>query len=135
MIYILILTIFGAIVTILACKTINANFEARNELLSDREKKLYKDQEELRKKRRELKRNLENLKKELKNSSSEKKDSTPPSASLKDWLIDTGTLDPHQFKKATKYADDKNLDMISALLTLNMITVDTYEKAKKMKLR
>ncbi len=121
--------------TILACKSINANFEARNEILADREKAIYKEQEELRKKRRALKINLENLKKELKNINADTPDSTLPPSSLKDWLVDTGALEDHQFKKATKYADEKNLDMISALLTLNMITVDTYEKAKKMKLK
>lgn len=119
----------------MACKSINANFEARNEILADREKAIYKEQEELRKKRRALKINLENLKKELKNINADAPDSTLPPSSLKDWLVDTGTLQDHQFKKAAKYADEKNLDMISALLTLNMITVDTYEKAKRMKLK
>lgn len=136
MILALILITVGAVATVLACKSIISGFEAKDEALDGKEKALNDELKELREKRRALKRDLEMLQKELKDGDKAAKEkSAAPKTSLKDWMIDTGQIESVQFQKAERYADEKNLDLLSALLTLNMITVDTFEKAKKMKLK
>lgn len=136
MIYALILISIGAIATVIACKSINAGFAGKNELLIDRESNLYKEQDELRSRRRDLKRKLEELKNNLKKGKTQEDTGSLYSpASLRDWILNTGLLDTTQYTKAEKYAEEKNMDMASALLTLSMISVETFEKAKKLKLR
>ncbi|WP_432735748.1 hypothetical protein [Maridesulfovibrio sp. FT414] len=135
MIFVVILIAIGAVGTVLACKSISSGFDAKNESINDMERRLLEEQDELRMRRRDLRRELDDLKKDLKDSSKKKSVAPQGPSSLKDWLIETDMVDPAQFSRAEKYAAEKNLDLISALLTLNMITIDTYEKAKKMKLR
>ncbi|WP_320170149.1 hypothetical protein [Maridesulfovibrio sp.] len=135
MIIVLLLIAVGAVGTVLVCKSISAGFDTKNEMITEMEKSLNEEQKELRLRRRELKRELENLKRDLKSNNTRKDTAPSAPSSLQDWLIDTELVGMGQYKKAERYAKEKNLDMISALLTLNMITVDTYEKAKKMKLR
>ncbi|CCO25091.1 hypothetical protein [Maridesulfovibrio hydrothermalis] len=135
MIYIVILILIGAIGTVLACKSITANFDAKSSALAEKDQNLHKEQDELRKRRKELKRELEELKKSMKqNTKKEELASVSQQTSLKDWLLDTGMLESSQYRKAQEYAEEKNMNMLSALLTLNMVSVDTYEKAKKKKL-
>ena len=135
MIYILILVVLGAIGTIFICKSIATGFESKASLLKEKEQLLIVDQNELRRKRKELRRELEEVKAAQRSQETE----APPLKSgprkLKEWLIGSGVLDSPQLDRAEKYADEKNLELVSALLTLNMITVDTYENVKKMKLK
>lgn len=136
MIIVVVLIVACAVGTVLVCKSISAGFDAKDQNLDQMEKGLVEELENLRRERRNLKRDLNDLKKELKSGAEIRKKQAPnvPS-SLKSWLIDTELVEYGQYSKAEKYAEEKNLDMLSALLTLSMITVDTYEKAKKMKLR
>ncbi|WP_027721955.1 hypothetical protein [Maridesulfovibrio zosterae] len=135
MIYILILITLGAIGTILICKSIATGFESKAALLKEKEQLIIMDQNELRRRRKELKKELEEVKIAQKNQEKEVSPIQSAPKGLKDWLVDSGILDFPQIKRAEKYADEKNLELISALLTLNMITVDTYESVKKMKLK
>ncbi|MBI9110637.1 hypothetical protein [Maridesulfovibrio ferrireducens] len=132
-----ILLVLATIVTIFLCKTVAANFDKRNEILVEKEKKLYSEQEELRKKRRNIKRQLAELKKSAKEVKSDEKEpsNTPTSLNLKDWLEKRQSLDSNQYSTASQFADEKNMNLLSAMLTLNIISVETYEEAKKLKLK
>lgn len=135
MIITLVLIVLGAVATIAACKSLNSGFELKGQAIDEKEQRLVAELEELREKRRHLKRELEEARRELKNGVKLAAEPVQQPGSLKEWLLNTEVIDALQFSKAEKYADEKNLDMISSLLTLNMITIDTYEKVKKMKLR
>ncbi len=119
----------------MACKSIGAGFDVKDQLLDDQERGLTDELNELREKRRALKRELDILKQELKEGEKIRIEPKVDHGTLKSWLIDTDIVGVLQFRKAEKYAEEKNLDLLSALLTLSMISVETFEKAKKMKLR
>lgn len=132
-----ILIITGTIATIVICKTINGKFEAKNNDLAQKEKDLVKAQQSLRNQRKELSKRLEDLKSFLKAGVKTEAKSAPPKKepqNLRSWLVSKQVLTDAQYLSAEIYATEKNIEIAAALLTLNMISVDIYEKAKKLKL-
>ncbi|SME88574.1 hypothetical protein [Desulfovibrio gilichinskyi] len=129
--------IFATLITISLCKKISGNFDIKNELLVEKEKLLYSEQEDLRTQRRDLKRKLEELKRDAIEQSPEIEEPTKKSATqdLKTWLEKKQNIDPNQYSAASQFANEKNMNLLSALLTLNMINVQTYEEAQKLKLK
>ncbi len=132
----IIFVLFGTIATIVACKTINSNFDLKNQALAKKEKKLIEKQQDLRDKRKELSRRLDDLKTFLKAGIKTEAAAKPKEEpkDLKDWLVHRGILSEAQFLSAEIYATEKNINVIAALLTLNMVSVELYEEAKKLKL-
>ncbi|ACS79513.1 hypothetical protein [Maridesulfovibrio salexigens] len=133
----IIFVLFGTIATIVACKTINGNFELKHDALARKEKNLVEAQKELQARRKELSRRLDNLKTLLKagiKTEAAAKTTDEKPSDLKSWLVQSGVLTEVQFLSAEIYAAEKNLNVIAALLTLNMISIEKYEEAKKMKL-
>ncbi|WP_156952629.1 hypothetical protein [Maridesulfovibrio frigidus] len=92
-------------------------------------------QKELAKKRRDLKRELLNIKKSIPSEKQPKKNQPAASTAidLKAWISSKQTIDDSQFNAAEKFAKDKNMGILSAMLTLDIISVETYEEAKKVK--
>ncbi|WP_320007736.1 hypothetical protein [Maridesulfovibrio sp.] len=126
----------GILATIVACKGLNGTFELKSDDISNKEKQLNDELQDLRDKRKDLARRLDNLKTLLKagvksNTSDTSKESP---TELKGWLLQRGILTEAQFLSAEIYAIEKNINIIGALLTLNMISIEIYEEAKKMKL-
>lgn len=132
-----ILVIIGTIATIIICKTINGNFEIKNNALAQKEKDLVEAQQSLRDKRKELSKRLEDLKTFLKAGiKTEAKAAQPKDKpqDLRGWLVNKQILTDAQYLTAEIYATEKNIEVVAALLTLNMISVDVYEQAKKLNL-
>ncbi|NDV23754.1 hypothetical protein [Desulfovibrio sp. JC022] len=122
--------------TVVACKMINGNFEIKYNELLRKEKKLVESLQSLRDKRKELARKLEDLKTFLK-AGIKTEAATKPQEDPKDlrgWLVHRGILSEAQFLSAEIYATEKNIDVIAALLTLNMVSIELYEEAKKLNL-
>lgn len=137
MTFAIIFVIIGTIATIVICKTINGNFEIKNSDLAQKEKKLVEAQQDLRDKRKELSKRLEDLKTFLKAGiKTEAKAAKPKDEpqDLRSWLVNKQVLTDAQYLSAEIYATEKNIEVVAALLTLNMISVDIYEQAKKLKL-
>lgn len=137
MIAVAILTLLEAVATIFICKSIASSFDLKTERLAEMEKELLEQQEDLRRQRRVLKRKLEEIKNDMKNiklTPSPSPQATVGKGKLRSWLIDKNIVDSAQYQKAEKYAEEKNMDMLSSLLTLSMITIETYQRVKKEKL-
>lgn len=117
-------------------KTINNNFELKYEALAHKEKRLNETLQELRDRRKELSRSLEDLKSFLKAGIKTEAATKPQKEpkDLKGWLVHRGVLSEAQFLSAEIYATEKNINVIAALLTLNMVSIELYEEAKKLKL-
>lgn len=132
----IILVLFGTIATVIVGKTINNNFELKKDALAHKEKKLNATLQELRDRRKELSRRLEDLKTFLKagikTETATKSQKEPED--LRGWLVHRGVLSEAQFLSAEIYATEKNINVIAALLTLNMVSIELYEEAKKLKL-
>ncbi len=122
--------------TIFVCKSINGNFELKSYDISNKEKILNEELQDLRDKRKELSRRLDDLKTLLKAGVKSQKSAAPEASptDLKGWLLQKGVLTETQFLSAEIYAIEKNIDLTGALLTLNMISIEVYEEAKKRKL-
>ncbi|WP_291328051.1 hypothetical protein [Desulfovibrio sp. UCD-KL4C] len=137
MVITLIFLMLATLVTIFLCKKISRNFDRKNELLVNREKLLYSEQEELRTQRRNLKRKLEELKRDAIKQAPEIEKPTKKSATekLKAWLEKKQNIDPNQYLAASQFANEKNMNLLSALLTLNMINIQAYEEAQKLNLK
>ncbi len=132
----IIFVLFGTMATIVACKTINGNFEIKYDDLARKEKGLVESLQNLRDKRKELSRKLEDLKTFLKagiKTEAATKTKEDPK-DLRGWLVHRGILSEAQFLSAEIYATEKNIDVIAALLTLNMVSIELYEEAKKLNL-
>ena len=129
--------ILATLITISLCKKITGNFDIKNELLIEKEKLLYSEQESLRTQRRDLKRKLEELKRNAIILETEIKKTTPKSKpqNLKEWLQQTQHVESSQYSAAFQFAKEKNMNLLSALLTLNMINLQAYEEAKKLNLK
>ncbi|NDV28208.1 hypothetical protein [Desulfovibrio sp. JC010] len=126
----------GLLATVFICKAINGSFEIKSMDLADKEKKLNEELQDLRKNRKELSQRLENLKTLLKagiQSEAESKPAEDPT-DLKGWLLQKQILTEAQYLSAEIYGIEKNIDIIGALLTLNMISIEVYEEVKKLKL-
>ncbi len=137
MIIISALIILATLITISLCKKISGNFDIKNELLIEKEKLLYSEQAALRTQRRDLKRKLEELKRNAIKPKPEINTSTPKSKpqDLKEWLQQTQHVESNQYLVASQFAKEKDINLLSALLTLNMINVQAYEEAKKLNLK
>lgn len=126
----------GAVATIFICKAINGSFEIRLNELAKKEKRLNENLAELRSSRKDLSHRLENLKTLLKAGITSEKKAKPETtpANLKEWLLNKSILTEAQYLSAEIYGIEKNIDIIGALLTLNMISIEIYEEAKALKL-
>ena len=136
MIFSILFILFGILATIIVCKSINGGFELKSYEINKKEKLLNEELQNIRDKRKELSRRLDNLKTLLKAGVKSQTAATPQDAptDLKGWLLQKGVLTETQFLSAEIYGIEKNIDIIGSLLTLNMISIDIYEEAKKMKL-
>jgi hypothetical protein len=136
MIFSITFTVVGFFATIFICKTINGNFELKSTRLACKEKKLTEELQSLRNRRKDLSRKLENLKTLLKAGIKSESTVKPEAVAtdLKGWLLQKKILTEAQFLSAEIYAVEKNIDVIGALLTLNMVSIDIYEEVKKKKL-
>ncbi|WP_319761019.1 hypothetical protein [Maridesulfovibrio sp.] len=136
MIFSITFTVVGFFATIFICKTINGNFELKSTRLAGKEKKLTEELQSLRNRRKDLSRKLENLKTLLKAGIKSESTVKPEAVAtdLKGWLLQKKILTEAQFLSAEIYAVEKNIDVIGALLTLNMVSIDIYEEVKKKKL-
>ncbi|WP_319780290.1 hypothetical protein [Maridesulfovibrio sp.] len=136
MIFAITFSVVGAIATIFICKTINNNFEIRSKDIAKKERKLTEEMQELRNQRKYLSRRLEDLKTLLKAGIKSENSAKPQEVptNLKGWLLRKGILTEAQYLSAEIYGMEKNIDVIAALLTLNMVSIEIYEEAKRMKL-
>ncbi len=131
------LILVAAIATVFCCKSITTRFDKKNTELIEKEHNLTITQKELAKKRRNLKRELLNIKQSVPNAKNAEKNQTSASAEidLKSWISSQQQIDDSQFETAEKFSKDKNMGILSAMLTLDIISVEVYEKAKKVKFR
>lgn len=137
MIITFIFVIAATLITIFLCKKIAGTFDKKNELLVEQEKLLYSEQEGLRTQRKNSKRKLAELKKNALTTEHEinSPKQKPIAQNLKEWLQQKQHIESSQYSVASQFADEKNMNLLSALLTLNIINVQTYEEAKKLKFK
>jgi hypothetical protein len=136
MIFSILFVSVGMLGTIIVCKSVNGSFELKSNEISKKEKNLTEELQNLRDQRKEKSKRLENLKTLLKAGIKPERTSQPEESpqDLKGWLLQKGVLNEAQFISAEIYAIEKNINITGALLTLNMISIEVYEEAKKMKL-
>ncbi|OEU64870.1 MAG: hypothetical protein BA863_01290 [Desulfovibrio sp. S3730MH75] len=129
------LILVAAIATVFFCKSITTSFDKKNNELIEKEHNLTVTQKELAKKRRDLKKKLNRIKKSAqKGTQLEQNPATAtPKNNLKSWISSKQNLDDSQYDTAENFAKDKNMSLLSAMLTLDIISVEIYEKAKKIK--
>lgn len=128
--------IISFLATLYMCKSINAHFDKKNQFIAEEEKELARELESLKQERREAKRELNKIKDEVKNFNSQQDNSTPVSDDpIENWLLNNNHIDQQKLEIAKEYANDKNMQLLSAMLTLNMISLDIYEKARGESLR
>ncbi|WP_027179937.1 hypothetical protein [Maridesulfovibrio bastinii] len=133
MIEIAISTIVTILITYYICKSINAGFDSKENSLIEKEKQIYEEVENLKNERKSSKRELTNVKEQFKNFYSEQTEKKKKEVhTIEDWLLENTGVDVHKLSVAKEYAKSKNMHLLSALLTLNIISVDQYELAKKI---
>lgn len=119
--------------TIYICKSINESFDRKESLLAEKENELSIEVEELKKERKEAQIKLSQIKNEIKTFSASKqkgKEDITSIASIEQWLLENNHIDQHKLVTAQEFATSKNMNILSAMLTLNIISVGVYEAAK-----